>query len=558
VRNFVVPLFVLGAAPALWLAWRLGLVRSRPARWTAGALVLVAAILAVPRAGLDLVALKRLQIFLAAAGALGAFARHLGVAAACDDRRYDRWWTVLAIASGVVYLNFFAFHGERTFVHYPDVAHYYLGGKYLRELDYGDLYVAMVRAEHETTGALSTDEARDLDTNELVPSSELLLVSGPVKARFDAERWAELTRDVTYFRERLGGPLYSGILRDHGFNPSPAWPLLAGPLANLVPAGSHAGVVALTLIDPLLLAAAFTMVGRTFGRRALLYALTHFFLVFGAGFAWTGGSFLRQLWLAASLMGVCALHRGRAAAGGALFGVAVVLRIFPAFFLVGPIAAGLWEWKDRAAFPRHLARLLGGFLLTLVVVGAASAALLPRGLDHWREFREDLAIHASTPAPNLVGLTQVLAWKPGPAEVDLAELRALWERRSLIHRAQLVVLAPLVLAATVLLARGASAATAVALAAPLLFVLLTPASYYWALLPLLAIAFRDEPKKVALIFTVEAASYALGLFEDRDALLYIFRSVLVLYLFVGLWHRPLAAALRGMVPARAAADRVGA
>jgi hypothetical protein len=422
----------------------------------------------------------------------------------------------------------------------------------------------MLRAEKEKFGELSSPEARDLLTNELVPSDELVLTSAPVRARFSAKRWDEFTTDVASFRSWLG-PLYAGILRDHGYNPSPAWTLVGGSLARLVPAGSRTGILLLTCLDPLILIALFVAIGRTYGRIPLLYALTSFFLVFGAGFAWTGGSFLRQIWFACVLGSACALDRRREGVAGALLALATALRIFPAIFMAGPTLARLWEAKETRTIPRSLVRLLGGFAITLAVIVALTATL-PRGLGHWREFRADLSVHASTPAPNLVGLTQILAWKPGPEEVDLAELRALWTRRTAIHRVQVIVLLPLVLAAVAILARGLGGAGAaagiaissgaitggamsIALAAPLLFVASTPAGYYWAFLPVVALAFRDQPRKVALLFAVESASYGILLFEERDGLVYIFRSLLVLYLFVGLWWEP----LRDRLPRRVAA-----
>ena len=54
--------------------------------------------------------------------------------------------SALATLSFLVYLNFFAFHGERTFVHLHDVAHYYLRANYYAELRHADLYTAMLRA----------------------------------------------------------------------------------------------------------------------------------------------------------------------------------------------------------------------------------------------------------------------------------------------------------------------------------------------------------------------------------------------------------------------------
>ena len=153
----------------------------------------------------------------------------------------------------ILYTNFFAFHGigrERVFIHLHDVAHYYLGAKYFPELGYQRLYTAMLRAEAEKyENHFRSLEARDLETNGLVDIRALLARSDPVKARFSAERWAAFQEDVAFFRGWMKKQ-WGEVLRDHGFNPPPLWPLLGGALANLVPAGSHAGILALTLARP--------------------------------------------------------------------------------------------------------------------------------------------------------------------------------------------------------------------------------------------------------------------------------------------------------------------
>ena len=166
--------------------------------------------------------------------------------------------------------------------------------------------------------------------------------------------------------------------------------------------------------------------------------------------------------------------------------------------------------------PRSLVRLLGGFALALVVIVRShrDAAARPRDTG-----RSSAPTSRSTPERRRrtwSGLTQVLAWKPGPEEVDLAELRALWERR--IDHPSRAGRRPA--AARVRRGRAARARRrrrrVVALAAPLLFVALTAAGYYWAFLPVVALAFRDQPRKVALLFGVEAASYGILLFDERD------------------------------------------
>ena len=85
-----------------------------------------------------------------------------------------------------------------------------------------------------------------------------------MKAAFDPERWAEFRRDAAWFRETLG-PQYAAVLRDHGFNATPAWTLFGAALAGLVPAASDAGILLLTLLDPLLGVGMLAMIAWAFG-----------------------------------------------------------------------------------------------------------------------------------------------------------------------------------------------------------------------------------------------------------------------------------------------------
>ena len=101
------------------------------------------------------------------------------------------------------------------------------------------------------------------------------------------------------------------VLRDHGFNPPPLWPLLGGALANRVPPGSHAGILALTLLDPLLLLAMFAAIAWAFGVESMLLASIYFCTIHGASFGWIGGGFLRYVWLASLVGAVCCLKRDR-------------------------------------------------------------------------------------------------------------------------------------------------------------------------------------------------------------------------------------------------------
>jgi hypothetical protein len=520
----------------------MGLWRDRRVRWAALGAAVVALGWCLPTAGVDFVYLKRLNIFLAAAAAGAVLTRLPRLAGLLRPRAYLAVLGALAAACLTVYLNFFSFHGERTYVHLHDVAHYYLGAKYFDELGYESLYTAMLRAEAEAyQGRLATREARDLATNDLVPVRVLLARSDDVRAAFTPERWHDFRQDVSLFREWLG-PQYKSLFADHGFNPTPLWPVVGGRLANRVPAGSPAGVRLLTLLDPLLLLAGFAVVAWVFGLTTALVAVIHFCLIFGASFGWTGGAFLRYVWFASLLGALCCLRQERHALAGALVAAAAALRVFPALFAL-PIALKALHtlWRERRVAGPHRR-----FLAAAALTGAAlflAGGLQARGLGAWPEFRANLRKHMDTVSPNIVGLTNALAYRPGPDTLTLEELREQQDRRRRVNRIQLATLFVATLVAVGLLAPRLDDVSATVLAVPLLLTGLNLASYYYVLLVLLAVASWDRPLRLAALFGLEVVSHALLLFEEREHVLYIYRSVLLLYLLAAFHVPDLAARL---------------
>jgi hypothetical protein len=346
VQSNFVAVVILGVLPLVYFGYRLQLYKKRWARWAAWVLILTLLVLSFPVAGVDFLYIKRLNLFLAAAVVILMLLRALKVVWFVDKRRYTRILAGLATASVVIYFNFFSFHGEHTFIHYHDVAHYYLGSKYFKELGYANLYNAMLRAEAEVyDNHFKAIEARDLRTYELVHIRDLLIKSDPVKEAFTPERWEAFKKDVSFFREKLGAQ-YGPILKDHGFNPSPFWVVLGGPLANLVPPGSHVGILILTLLDPLLLAASFFALGWVFGAEVVLLCIIHFCVIYGATFGWTGGAFLRYMWFFGLVTSICALERKKYVLAGSLLAGASFLRIFPAAFLAGIAFKGLGTFSN--------------------------------------------------------------------------------------------------------------------------------------------------------------------------------------------------------------------
>jgi hypothetical protein len=528
----LVPILLLVLLPAGYFGARAGLFRHLRGAWGFAAAALVLVGLSLPATGLDYTHVKRMNLLIAAATATILALREAGTGWMGDRGRRLAALAALAALAVVTYLGFLTFHGQRTWVHYHDVAHYYLGSKYFDELRYGDLYTAMLRAEAEVYGdRFRTVEARDLRTGDIVPIRDLLRASDRVKAAFSPDRWIDFRADVALFRETLGSQ-YAGLFQDHGFNPTPAWAMVGGRAANLVPAGSRPGLLALSLLDPLLIAGAFAAVAWAFGLEAMLLAVIAFCVTFGANFGWTGGAFLRFIWFFGVVAGFAALEKRRFAAAGALFGLATALRIFPAFFALGLFFKAAADALAHGGVERGYRRFFAAMAAAvLALVGLSAAA---HGLDSWTGFRENMAEHRTTVSPNMVGLTSLLAWRDGPALVTQEEFRAIRERRERIYRVQLATVFAAGLVAAAAVAPFLDDIAAAALGAPLLFLGLNLASYYYAFLVVLVLAHRQHPRRLALIFAAEAISHALLLFEEREAVLYLFRDLVLLYLFAAL------------------------
>lgn len=530
--GYLVPFIVVVALPAIYVAHRCMPRRGSGARRLGGLLLLGLLIASLPWGGVDLVYIKRLSLFLAAA-AVGLVlvepSRLDGLAA---RRRWMAALTLLAALSLVNFLNYFSFHGARTFVHLHDVAHYYLNAKYFRELGYSSLYIGMLRAEAEVyDDHFRAIEARDLESYDLVHIRELLQRSDPVKAAFSPQRWRDFRRDVAYFRDALG-PLYGDVLHDHGFNPTPVWLLFGRPLANLVPAGSAGGILALCLLDPLLLAVLFAAVWSAVGARTALLALVHFCVIFGATFAWTGGAFLRYLWLTALVVAVTCLARRRDAVAGSLLALAAGLRVFPIFFALPLFLRAGWRWARTRRPPRRWLRFGASFAVTGLVLLAATLAV--GGLDDWNAFRQKMSRHVDVLAPNVVGMTAVLSYRPGPHQVTAEELQVIEERRRTMHRLQLLTVFPATLLAVALLARRRAPLRAFALGLPLIVTAVDLAAYYYAFLIALTVVHRRSARNLALIFGLEVATYSLALFEEREAMIFVYRGLMVLFLALAL------------------------
>jgi hypothetical protein len=457
--------------------------------------------------------------------------------------------------------------GRRTFVHTFDMRHYFPVAKYFRELRYDGLYLASLAAYMDNTpdftaADLGQVRVRDLRTSEIRSARELASELPQIRTRFTAERWDQFKRDMKYFSDAMGKDDYLGSLADHGGNATPAWILSAYLLFRNAPA-SELTLTLAGLIDPVLVLFFFLMLARTFGTRVMLYAMVIWgatdFYTFTTNFV---GSTLRQDWLVALGLGVCAIKRKRPCVGGALVAYSGLIRAFPAmsvlFFLV-PMAWFVFDhllWKRRLpsmadwrACQRPALRACFGAAACVVTLVVLTSVMFGFA-GSWMAWQRKIGHHATDPSTNNVGFRNVLAFDsdfsaerlitnhhPAPDEEWVRTQRSTFATRQVLFYGTLLVVAAL----AALACRGRSLEQAALIGLLLVPFTFYPSNYYCHFVFLLPMAVAnplgDRDRAFAWVFIVLAALcvgqvFTLG--ERWVDLRYTYQSFLLLIGFVAI------------------------
>jgi hypothetical protein len=442
---------------------------------------------------------------------------------------------LLAAVAATAWGSYYYFY-QYGRLHLEDTFHYYVGSKYFPELGYYGLYDCTLRAldEARRVGPDALRRVRDLDSMRL-ESPEAARARGPAcQARFSPERWNAFAADVVWFHARTGPLRWRHVMEDHGYHPSPIWTLFGRPLASWLPVDARARLLA--SIDHGLVLAALLGVGLAFGFEAACLAA----IVWGTGFhwryGWIGDAFLRQLWFATAIGGLCLLRRRRPAGAAALLATASLLRVFPAVFPLGFVLHALRaSWRTRAVPAGALRFVAGGAFATAVLV-AASVPVAGRGVAVFPEFAAKISRFADHPAQNKVGLG-VLAQElervlgEGPRAPGTAPGAAGWAVRLL----RLAVVALGLLA----FLRALGHATdweAAALGATLVPLLTEPTNYYYSftVAPLL-LALR-RPRIGVAVFLACIAWSVNGLLYYRQGVEYAGASLVAVALSFAILH----------------------
>lgn len=426
-------------------------------------------------------------------------------------RARDRLLAALGTLAALSYVNFGFFHFG-AFIHDHEWTHYYLGAKYSNELGYQRLYECLSVADVEAglRRRVELRKIRNLQTNALESTAEILAHPERCTERFSAARWQSFKKDAAFFRARQSPQRWDHIQLDHGYNATPVWNALGSVLANTASA-SNTQLYVLASIDPLFLGGIIAAIGWAFGWRVLAVALLVLATNFPSRFYWTGGAFMRWDWLFYLVAGLCCLRKQRPILGGAALAYAALLRVFPVFVFAGPVLALGWQGlAKRRLEPRHLRLLAGAAGATALLVLAS----LPfaGGIAGYRGFVENTRKHEGTYMTNNMGLRTVVAWRPSEVGRLLNDDRLIepWskvkEARQAAFRQSLPLYGIAALGCLILLARavrGVEPWVAAALSLTLIPIGVELTSYYYAFVIGVALLWqeREEVGRWLLVLT---------------------------------------------------------
>jgi hypothetical protein len=456
------------------------------------------------------------------------------------------------IVLGVVAISAYFHFGEvpyRGYYHRWEMFHYYLGAKYSEELGYKRLYSCVAVAEARSGHALDVAKrrTRNLDDDSLRLGAEILERPQACTRHFSAARFDEFARDVAFFRRASGGGEYWAAMQaDHGYNPAPAWTLLAKPLANLAPA-SHRFLFLLSLLDLALMFGALAALAWGFGARAMALAAIFWGTQAASEFSWTGGAFLRQDWLFLLVASIVLMRRRRHVLAGFLLTAAGMLRIFPLLLWAGPLIVVIADAVRRGGVSRASQRLLLGGALCGALLGGAS--LWTHDASSLRDFARRLELRATSAISNHMSLRTLFSAsgdnrlehsldysRVNPVE-NWASERS--ERLEQLRPLYVVCALCLVLCFVAGAAQSETRWAATSLAVVLVPVLTDPSCYYYSLM-IAAVPLTLRRRELELVFVGVAALGQLAMLhftwaDDRYvalAALYTAVVIVTLALFV--------------------------
>ena len=186
---------------------------------------------------------------------------------------------------------------------------------------------------------------------------------------------------------------WTNMMTDRGFNGTPAFLLVARPLAEICPVG---WIKFLCLIDVLLLGLVMWLVRWAYDTTAALWCVLFLGVSFSSSWPIFGEAFMRYDYVCGLTAACCLLKKAKPGLAGVAVGWATVMRLFPAVWMFGPAVKGVFELFDRnkplrERFNRRLLTLAGAFLATCLVF--ETGALIAVGSDAIETHAQNISEH---------------------------------------------------------------------------------------------------------------------------------------------------------------------
>ncbi|HLK41554.1 MAG TPA: glycosyltransferase family 87 protein [Polyangiaceae bacterium] len=409
--------------------------------------------------------------------------------------RLHRLLMAVCACLGVWTFTFFGdFHDHGVYghinFHSHDCYHYYFGSKYLKEWGYDGMYFATVAAleeigRDEPRKAIRFERIRDLrGSAHFLRRDDFLPMVEAAHTHFSPERWASLKRDLSFLREKEGNnSWWQGVMLDSGFNPPPSYAVISSALSNRVPLNDATWKWVLGGFDFALLGIGVGAMAYALGPVPALFTLVILGNTPFRTYNWTGGSFLRQLWVFFLMLGVAALARRRWGWAGAALGACTAAVFFPVFFLFGATVPLGYRWY-RTGSRAELIRLVGA--AAAVLVGLIALSLLRFGVTPWLEWRERIGVHSVTFFDNHLGIKKIVTFAPEVARQAFGASDFVYPEwnRALVARLHRMPISDMLLTAVISIwtvagaLRARPAEACVVVGSGLLVFWTMPASYY--------------------------------------------------------------------------------
>lgn len=468
--------------------------------------------------------------------------------------------------------NNFANWRYGSFFNAYEFYHYYIGSKYAPEVHYKDLYNATLIADAETGLKFRHAEGTIKNLNphwreDKEPYrwkvEQVLAQKERVKARFTPERWEEFVQDIKFFKSELVGSRWDGVLRDKGYNGSPAWStVVGGLLSNNFPTSWRPGMVFLASLDLIMIAIAMGFVIWAYGLRSALLMLVLWGSSYVMSYSHMKGAYLRTDFVMPIIISMCLIKKNHYAPAGILMGYASIARVFPTVFLFGVGARMVWiTWGEisRLFGDRKNETAKGAFfsllkvnksyilffvcVLCTVVLMAIAPIVYTGSTDLWMAYKDKIADHADDISPWRVGFKYLYIGQPEPqkqyekliegksltetpAEYVQAHLRYWFIKmvpsRYNDHKTEWYAIMLLMLAVCLLGARGLKDHDAIAFSFVPCFFLAAPTYYYYIMLliPMLFfVPYLNRPSRVlgaiALLAMAMPGYYLYAIWQQK-------------------------------------------